>query len=86
MGDLVFVKKELSLIHGRVQDVGAVYCSVDSIVKCNVGFVPRVLSFTGRLDKLDNCFAIVKELYGNSNNPYKVLKDTMTFGMMKCLQ
>ena len=84
VGDLVFVKKESSLIYGHIQDVGAIYWVVDSIVKCKVGFVPHVLSFTKQLDKLDNCFAIVKELYGNSSNPYKVLKDTNTFGMMRC--
>ena len=69
VGDLVFVKKESFLIHGRLQDIEAVYRVVDDIVKCKVGFVPCVLSFTGRLDKLDNCFAIVKELYDNSTNP-----------------
>ena len=83
MGDLVFVKKESSLIHGCLQDVGAVYCVKNGVVKCKVGFVSCVLSFTSCLDKLDNCFAIVKELYGNSSNPYKVLKDTNTFGTMK---
>ena len=84
VGDLVFVKKEASPIHGHPQDVGAVYCVENRVVKCKVGFVPCVLSFTGWLDELDNCFAIVKELYGNSSNPYKVLKDTSTFGMMRC--
>ena len=83
VGNLVFVKKELLLIHVRVQDVGAVYCVVDSIIKCKVGFVLRALSFTGRLDNLNNCFVIVKELYKNSNNPYKVLKDSNIFGMMR---
>ena len=84
VGDLVFVKKESSLIHGHLQDIGAVYCIKNGVVKCKVGFVPCILSFTRRLDVLENCFAIVKELYANSSNPYKVLKDSNTYGRTRC--
>ena len=83
-GDLVLVKKEQLVMNGRIEDVGAVYRVVDGAVSCKIGYLPRVLSFLGRLDELHGQYAQVTELYALSSNMYKVLKDANMQGMAAC--
>ena len=72
------------MVNGWAKPVGAVYQVVNGVRTCKVAFVPKFIALTGMLELIDNKYVTVTELYSNSNNPYKVLKDTKMHGMVVC--
>ena len=72
------------VVNGRAEPVGAVYRVVNGVRTCKVAFVPKFIALTGMLKLVDNKYVTVTELYANSSNPYKVLKDTKMHGMAVC--
>ena len=85
VGDVVFVKSERLVIDGQLEEVGAVYRVVDRMVACKIGFMPLVLSYSGRLDELRKQYAEVVELYGLSSNEFKTQKNQQLFGVAACM-
>ena len=72
------------MVNGCTELVGAVYQVVNGVRTCKVAFVPKFIALTGMLELVDNKYVTVTELYANSSNPYKVLKDTKMHGMAVC--
>ena len=71
-------------MNGRTEPVRAVYRVVNGARTCKVAFVPKFIALTGMLDLIDNKYVTVTELYSNSTNAYKVLKNTKMNGMAVC--
>ena len=84
VGDIVLVQKENLLINGVLKEVGAVYRIVNGAISCKVGYLPRVITFTGYLEQLNGKYAVIDELYALSRNTYKVMVDTNMHGMALC--
>ena len=48
--------------NGMIKKVGAVYRVIDGAVICKIAFVPKVLTFNGRLNDIDRQYAEMAEL------------------------
>ena len=60
---------------------------IDGTVGCRVGFVPRVQASVLQRRMINpgtGRFAIVKDIYNNSTNDYKVNKSKRNYGMASC--
>lgn len=59
---------------------------IDGCVGCRVGFIPRVQAtvLQRKLTNIGQC-AIVKDIYSNSSNGYKVNRSKRNYGMASCI-
>ena len=82
IGNIVLVQKENLLINGVLEEVGTVYRVLNGAVTCKVGYLPKVITFSGYLDQLNGKYAVIEELYALSRNTYKVMVDTNMHGSL----
>lgn len=88
VGEVVkLVPTIISNVNETDEDAIAVHRVMDGIVGCRVGFIPRVqANMLHRRNVVPTTpYAIVKDVYSNSSNKYKLSKSKRNYGMACCV-
>ena len=84
-GDMIVLKKCVVLINEKLEEAIKCVRINDGAESCTIGFIPRVLIKSGKVDAMVNRFAKIIELYDKSPSTYKRRKSGIYRGMAKCI-
>jgi hypothetical protein len=84
-GEVVRLVHTVVDVHGEAEEAVKLVRIMEGVDGCTVGFIPRVQANLPKITNAINQFAIVKEIYNESESAFKQTKSKRNSGMACCL-